>query len=229
MTFDSILALIENDELESAIETLKTVHRNTNKFKDVVLVSAWYNEFHHNANIGALSYEQTVMEKNRLRRSLLELLPEEKPEGINTALAQEPIATGTGTGTTVSSLSKYIKQVKLKLFEGPDVCPPVGERKYGTSFSKAATRYIWWEIEVICLPPNEDLPFDLTFFYYDENGNVLGGKGYHYPMSYPAGQTVWLYWWGWGYVNPGNWNAGKYRIEVYADQYQLASANFELS
>jgi len=58
---------------------------------------------------------------------------------------------------------------------------------------------------------------------------VLGGKGYHYPMSYPAGQTVWLYWWGWGYVNPGNWNAGKYRIEVYADQYQLASANFELS
>jgi Effector-associated domain 11 len=227
MTFDSILALIENDELESAIDTLKAVHRNTKKYRDVVLVSAWYNEFQRNANIGALSYEQTVMEKNRIRRSLLELLPDEKPAGNKTAPALEPASTaGAKAG---SSLSKYVKQVKLKLFEGGDECPPIGERIYGTSFSKTATRYIWWEVEVICLPPEEDLPFDLTFFYYDEQGNVLGGKGYHHPMRYPAGQTVWLYWWGWGYVNPGKWQDGKYRAEVYADQFQLAVVEFVLS
>ncbi len=227
MTFDAILALIENDELENAIDALKAVHRSTNKYKDIVLVSAWFNEFQHNANTGALSYEQTVMEKNRIRRAVLELLPDEKPEAVKTVSAQK--SAPELKQKMASSLSKYVKQVKLKLFEGADKCPPVGSRVYGSAFSQAATRYIWWELEVICLPPKEDLPFDLIFFYYDEKGNVLGDKGYNHAMSYPAGQTVWLYWWGWGYVAPGNWRAGKYRLEVYADQYLLGSAEFVVS
>ncbi|MFQ5447248.1 MAG: hypothetical protein ACE5FF_09960 [Saprospiraceae bacterium] len=227
MTFDSILALIENDELESAIDTLKAVHRNTKKFKDVILVAAWYNEFRKNANLGTLSYEQTVMEKNRIRRSLLELLPEEKPEAPRVVSPTTPAAAR--VVKPASPMAKYVKQVKLKVFEGAAECPAVGQRHYASQFAQRDTRYIWWEIELICLPPDEDVSFDLTFFYYDENGNVLGDKGYNHPMRYPAGQTVWLYWWGWGYVEPGNWTAGKYRIEVYADQLQLATTEFVVS
>jgi len=229
-TFDTILALIEDSELEQAIEELKKTHRTAGKFKEVVLVAAWFNEFQSNANSGALSYEQQALEKNRIRRALIELLPDEKPVAVP-EIQQEPMAFGAKNipaQTPSDFFGSHIKQVKFRLFEGGTDCPVVGQRVYLTSFPQNVVRYIWWEIELVCLPPEMPVPFELTFFYYNSAGNIMGDKGYTYPMQYPALQTVWLYWWGWGYVKPGQWQAGKYKVEVYAGSHLLATSEFSL-
>ncbi len=228
MLFEEILQLIENDELEKAIEALKKANAGKPKYKDTVLVAAWHKEFRSNANVGVLSYDQQVQEKNRIRRSLLELLPDEQPVEIQAE--KLPISSNQGNKLAPSDFFKtHIKQVKIKLFESGLPCPPVAERKYGTVFPAAQAKTVWWEIEIICLPSDEPVHFDLTFFYYDSAGNIMGSKGYTAPMEFPQKQTVWLYWWGWGYADAGKWAPGTYKADIYADDVLLVSGNFQIS
>jgi hypothetical protein len=226
MHFEEILLLIENDELEKAIEALKQANAGTPKFKDTILVAAWLKEFRGNANVGVLSYDQQVQEKNRIRRSLLELLPDEQP-----AEKKPPVPT-LPNGNNISGqqfFKTHVKQVKIKFFESGQPCPPIAERKYGKAFPKAQAKTIWWEIEIICLPSDEPVQFDLTFFFYDSAGNIMGNKGYTAPMEFPKKQTVWIYWWGWGFQEAGKWAPGSYKADIYADDVQLVSGIFEIT
>jgi hypothetical protein len=203
---------------------LKQANAGTPKYKDTILVAAWLKEFRGNSNIGVLSYDQQVQEKNRIRRSLLELLPEEQP-----AVKTPAVNVGSSNVSSSQFFKTHVKQVKIKLFESGQPCPPVAERKYGTVFPAAQAKTVWWEIEIICLPSDEPIHFDLTFFYYDSAGNIMGSKGYTAPMEFPQKQTVWLYWWGWGYTDAGKWAPGTYKADIYADDVLLVSGNFEIS
>ncbi len=242
MSFDQILALIEDDDLDGALDALKQAHRsNQKKFMEVVAVAAWFKDFKANANSGILNYEQQTAEKNRIRRSLFELLPEEKPQqpaegmalGSTMITPQAPeTVTGTGDGDDDEPIpdffKKYVKRSRILFFEGTGELQPVENRNYGEAFKKEETRYIWWEVEVVCLPAPHDVAFDLTFFYYNSAGDILGGKGYNSPMTFPKGQTAWVFFWAWGFEQPGQWLPDTYKVEVYAGTDMLAAGNFQI-
>jgi hypothetical protein len=88
------------------------------------------------------------------------------------------------------------------------------------------TRFVNWEINLTHDPPNKRELFTLEYIYFGPNGEVFGRnqldtyieKGWDYSYH-----SI-----GFGYSEMGNWQSGRYRVEVYLHGKKLAEGHFTI-
>jgi hypothetical protein len=123
--------------------------------------------------------------------------------------------------------SDTISFQSMRFFESGHNAVPQSQRQYSSSFSKASSRYIFYELYVKnWLYQVRDNPVQITAHYYYPNGTLFGSPVLNYTIS-----RNWDYaylWHGWGWPDKGNWTTGKYRVEIFFGDTKVTDAYFTL-
>lgn len=122
-----------------------------------------------------------------------------------------------------------VNKAELNFFESGADLPPSSEWKYSSRFPKEKTRYINCTISLKHPPAGENRNFELVHFIYgpDDNKKLFtSGKdkfviGANYKES---NHTI-----GCGWEIPGNWDSGKYFVEITMNNEVVSSGIFEIS
>jgi hypothetical protein len=140
--------------------------------------------------------------------------------GINAAHAQlwvDPAQAG-----------QSFKVVDIRFFESGYDTVPMDQRGYYTSFSRSSARYIYGEVYVENrLYNREDNPVKLDYKYYSPDGSLFGETSYEHTIPYT---DEWYYiWQGWGWSDAGNWEPGRYRLEVWYAGKKVGENYFDIT
>lgn len=114
----------------------------------------------------------------------------------------------------------------LRFFEGGDEGVPVDRRQYGTSFSTSSSRFVYWELSLAHPAPGRRVDFTIESIYYAPDGSVIGRADL---STYLEGH--WLdssHCYARGWVEPGHWLPGTYRVEFFVFGERIAVAEFEI-
>ncbi|UCB46227.1 MAG: tetratricopeptide repeat protein [Spirochaetota bacterium] len=115
----------------------------------------------------------------------------------------------------------------LKFFESGYTAPDESKRNYTTEFHKSTTRYIYFTIGVKNLLWDiESQRPQISGRYYGPDGSYLTEVDVMIDMP-----PEWDYadiWNGWGWGEPGNWEAGKYRVEILFGDRKVAEQHFTI-
>ncbi|MCI0400472.1 MAG: hypothetical protein L0Z68_04110 [Gammaproteobacteria bacterium] len=119
---------------------------------------------------------------------------------------------------------------KLRFFESGDSAPEVSERKYTSRFSKKATRFIWWEVQVKnLLKGHQDHRHTMIVQYYNpdtipkDSGNIKCDLVFE-----PDKETV-CEAGGWGWSDPGHWPVGVYCVAIFLDSEKIIEVKFTVT
>jgi hypothetical protein len=123
----------------------------------------------------------------------------------------------------IPSLNASVRQ--LRFYEGGEERVPVEERVYGHRFTRATTRFIWWELCLDYPPPGRRIDFDIWAVYYTD-GSLFGENLQHTYL--PADWTASCHQWAKGWNEPGKWSVDFYRVDVYIDEQKVATESFEI-
>jgi hypothetical protein len=115
--------------------------------------------------------------------------------------------------------------ISLKLFESGYNPPPRDERYYTTSFDRDDTRYIFYEVHLDNNLYNiRDNSLKIQAKYYYPNGSLMSDPILRKTM-YSDWETGY-FWHGWGWDDSGNWEEGRYTIEIYIDGRYVTEKKF---
>ncbi len=117
--------------------------------------------------------------------------------------------------------------VDLKLFEAGIHSPSVGFRRYDTTFSKATSRYIYWELSLEHSTRDVSQPFRVTSIFYYPDGSMMGEASERFIID--AGLSESVHSWGFGWSEPGHWIRGEHSVEIIIDEQVVASRSFEIN
>lgn len=115
--------------------------------------------------------------------------------------------------------------ITLKLFEAGYNPPDRDDRYYTTSFDKDDTRYIYYEIHLEnnhYRVRDNDLKIQAKYYY-------PGGRLMSDPVLRKTMYSDWetgYYWHGWGWEKPGNWEEGRYTVEIYINGRYITQKKF---
>jgi hypothetical protein len=124
----------------------------------------------------------------------------------------------------IPSLNASIKS--LRFYEGGYNNPPTSERVYGTRFSQAATRYVWWELSLFYPAPGKQLNFIIRQIWRSEDGSVLANQEMRTYIL-----NTWVnseHCHSWGSTMVPSWPLGHYALELYVDGKMIAKGSFEI-
>ena len=163
-------------------------------------------------------YEKALNDLNRAK-ALGDTKAQEVITEINDLLNKQKAASA-GKGDPVDFIS-------VKFFEeGPNL-PQSSEFKFNTAFSKKAARYVYAFITVKNNLYNiKDQKPGLAAKFYKPDGTFWGDS--------PSGTVILSSWkeadiWvGWGWDNPGYWDAGVYRIDIYLGNKKIGEGKFAI-
>ncbi len=102
-------------------------------------------------------------------------------------------------------------------------------RIYNKKFPVSITKYVNWEIGIKYEPVSAAKSVIVKQVFYNPDGTVLGtsvSKKDEF-MIYPEGVSFFC--WGYGSENLGTWELGKYKVEVWIDNYKIFTDTFEIS
>jgi hypothetical protein len=151
-----------------------------------------------------------------------ETLPADLWESLNTQ--NFPEETSEEKGFDVPSLSADVSE--LNFYESGQDGIPYDQREYKTRFSKSATRCINWELNLEFPDPGRRIDFEITAVWYNPDGSVLNRQ--QKPSRIETGWTDSQHYIGWGWREPGNWDPGIYRIELFIEGQKVAGGSFEI-
>ncbi|MCY3647088.1 MAG: hypothetical protein OXH07_08955 [Chloroflexi bacterium] len=116
--------------------------------------------------------------------------------------------------------------VALDFFEAPLGLPPLHERVFRTTFDRAVTRYITWQLRLVHPPPAARIDFSIDTTIYRSDGSVAASFA---STSYiDEGWTSSYRSSGWGSATGGSWQPGTYRAELAVGGEPIARAGFEV-
>jgi hypothetical protein len=109
---------------------------------------------------------------------------------------------------------KNVVAEPLLLYRGDyDQEPPEGERTYQTEFSRLDTQYIYWEVRLTYPQLLEKKWVKFQYVFYSPDETVMDTDYYAVELEQHSHQSVHSM--GIGYDQPGDWEMGNYRLEVY--------------
>ena len=100
------------------------------------------------------------------------------------------------------------------------------QRDYKTQFSKSTSRYIRWELNLSHPAPGQRIDFKFEAKWYNPDGSLLTR---YISNSYVKSDWTYSYhgaYWGW--KTRGNWQRGKYLVELYIEGEKVTSGSFEV-
>ncbi|NUM33696.1 MAG: hypothetical protein HUU50_04095 [Candidatus Brocadiae bacterium] len=115
----------------------------------------------------------------------------------------------------------------VKLFEGNYDTKPDDNTPYTTTFYKSSTRYISFLVGAKNLLYNiQDQKPLVVGYYYREDGSFVGKASINIDVPYTWKHAD--FWCGWGWDKPGNWQVGRYRLDVYFGNYKVSETKFSV-
>lgn len=120
------------------------------------------------------------------------------------------------------------KVTEVKFFEGGYDPPAKEQRSYRTSFSRTATRYVNWELNLTHPAPGLKKDFGIEHIWYNSYGTEIFRSSFN---SYI--QSDWTYsyhnsGYGWREAASNTWVAGTYRVDLYVHGIKVASETFNI-
>lgn len=115
----------------------------------------------------------------------------------------------------------------LKFFESGYTAPEESEWHYTTRFHKSKTRYVFFMISVknLLWDIEKQRP-QIIGRYYSPDGSYLAEVDV--SIDIPPDWDNADIWNGWGWDEPGNWEAGKYRVEILFGDKKVAEKQFTI-
>jgi hypothetical protein len=178
--------------------------------------------------LGYQSYEKpmtvTAGEVQTVYVTLLQKSPAIKPQD-NSVLTQEPPPVATpSTGIPIPGL----KTPAVQFFEGPhDLTLDKSQRVYRYSFDRFTTRSVYWELDLNFTQPGRRIDFQVDAFWYKADGSEMARQTLPAFVNADWGSS-----WhslGYGYVEPGHWTPGTYRVDFYFRNMRVASGTFQIN
>jgi hypothetical protein len=119
----------------------------------------------------------------------------------------------------------YLQFESVKFFEGPYTAPPESQRQFLTSFPKSTTRYIFFSVSAKnLLYKNRTHKPPVIGRFYKPDGSFMGEGTVNVDISSEWESTN--LWGGWGWNDPGNWQAGNYRVEIWFGNSKVGEGYF---
>ncbi|MBN1521665.1 MAG: tetratricopeptide repeat protein [Candidatus Aureabacteria bacterium] len=116
----------------------------------------------------------------------------------------------------------------IKLFEGGDPAPEESLRSYTTSFSGKEARFIYYMVGAKNLLYQVERQRPLIYGrYYGPDGSFIGEADA--IIDIPSDWSNADIWSGWGWPDPGNWNPGDYRVDIFFGDQKVAEKTFTVS
>jgi hypothetical protein len=120
-----------------------------------------------------------------------------------------------------------IKISPVQFFEGPhDTILQKSDRVYLHNFDHTTARSIYWELDLVFPAPGRRIDFDVEAIWYRQDGSEL----FRQTLSAHVDPT-WKSSWhtiGYGWVAPGHWATGSYRVELLFKGVRFSSGVFEI-
>ena len=162
-------------------------------------------------------------EEQTVRITLVQNPPTATPED-NRAPHQQPPVAIPSPGIPIPG----IKTPTVQFYEGPpDVILEPSQRLYRYSFDRFTARSIYWEVDLTFPPPGRRIGFQLNAVWYKSDGSEMTRQ----PLSVfvlPEWGSSW-HTLGYGYVEPGHWTPGNYRVDFYLKDVRIASGTFQIN
>ena len=121
-----------------------------------------------------------------------------------------------------------VKVVGLKFYEGPhDSTLPQSQRVYRYSFDRFTTRSIYWELDLTFPAPGRRIDFNFDAVWYKPGGSELTQQAVSAHVD-PDWRSSW-HTRGFGFVEPGHWIPGTFRVDLYFENLRIASETFQIN
>jgi hypothetical protein len=126
-----------------------------------------------------------------------------------------PPAPPSAPGSDFSSLNARVSS--LRFFESGFGVLPREQRVYAQRFGKDTTRYIHWVLDLEHPAPGRPIDYKITAIYLRDNGTPAWEEIWQQTKdAHVEADWTWSYQeWGYGFDNPGNWESGLYRVDIY--------------
>jgi hypothetical protein len=137
---------------------------------------------------------------------------------------QAPPGTTPATGLPIPG----VKVSPVQFYESPhDAAVEKSQRVYGYSFDRFTTRSIYWELDLAFPPPGQRIDFSVEAFWYKSDGSEMTRQTIAAFVN-PDWGTSW-HTLGFGFVEPGHWIPGTYRVDLYFQNRRIASGAFQIN
>jgi hypothetical protein len=122
----------------------------------------------------------------------------------------------------------YVKA--LRFYESGNETLPRDKQVYAQRFAKDTTQYITWVLDLEFPAPGRRIDFEITEIWYQDKGTSSWEEIFRDvdASHVEANWTESWHEWGYGFGNPGNWDVGTYRVDIYVAGKQIASEQFEI-
>ena len=130
---------------------------------------------------------------------------------------------------TQSVVDWFINQVEIdeiRLFNSGEDPIASAQRNYSHNFGQANARVIYCELDLYHTRPGENKAFVMQAVYYDPDGVVYGDVVIEPVVEAGRIKSNWVL--GYGWDDPGNWDVGTYRVDVYVGEEKITSDSFEI-
>lgn len=115
--------------------------------------------------------------------------------------------------------------VNLRFFEkGAGETVAEGRRRFGDEFPQATTRFVFFELALTHPAPGTRKTFNLHAICRRPNGSTFGEGDFSTVIEPNWSKSTHVY--GWGFSEPGQWEPGRYRVEVSFEGTRIAAASF---
>lgn len=120
------------------------------------------------------------------------------------------------------------KITEVKFFEGGSDLPAKDQRVYRTSFSRAGTRFVYFELNLQFPKPGVRKDFVIESIWFNQYDKEIHRASVN---TYILGD--WNHSWhtrgyGWREASSSGWVAGTHRVDLYVDGVKIASENFNI-
>lgn len=129
-------------------------------------------------------------------------------------------------GVVTDKSNPYFTLEKIRLFESPYTLQPESQRKYYTVFDAANTRFISFELHLLC-PNKADWKGEFFAYYYND-ARQLKGETTVFRKVEPGSDKRVVISSGWGREELGLWYPDKYTLEILFMDRLIAVVPFEV-
>ncbi len=112
----------------------------------------------------------------------------------------------------------------LYFFESGTLVPSYDQWIYQEGFSQADARYVNWVLDLAHPSAGQQIDFTIQWTLRSEDGSV--DLSFTQDSYLQPGWTSSYHWSGYGWPDPGNWQAGAYWVTLYIDGNVVAEGSF---
>lgn len=127
---------------------------------------------------------------------------------------------------TIDSLNAKVTEVKL--YEGGYNGPPKRQRSYRTSFSRTATRYVYYELNLKHPMPFMRKDFTIESVWFNPSGHEIFRKNNQSYIKDNWTSSHHTSGYGWRQTSSSYWSSGAYRVDLYVNGKKIASEKFTI-